>query len=69
MIIDIDIETLFPEGLSDEAISAISAISDVLAEIAMQWESKHYHQLKRFREQQQIDFCDPLKPWCRKKIA
>ena len=64
MTIDIDIETLFPEGLSDEAISAIS---DVLAEIAMQWESKH--QLKRFREQQQIDFCDPLKPWCRKKIA
>jgi hypothetical protein len=49
MIIDIDSETLFPEGLSDEAISAIS---DVLAEIAMQWESKHYLQLKRFREQQ-----------------
>ena len=24
MIIDIDIETLFPEGLSDEAISAIN---------------------------------------------
>ena len=53
----IDIETLFPEGLSDEAISAIS---DVLTEIAMQWESKHYHQLKQFHDQQQIDFCDPL---------
>jgi hypothetical protein len=66
MIIDIDSETLFPEGLSDEAISAIS---DVLSEIALQWESKHYHQLKRFHVQQQIDFCDPLKPWCRKKIA
>ena len=66
MSIDIDIEMLFPEGLSDEAVSAIN---DVLAEIAMQWESKHYHQLKRFREQQQIDFCDPLKPWYRKKIA
>ena len=65
MIIDIDIETLFPEGLSDEAISAIS---DVLAEIAMQWGSKHYYQLKRFC-QQQIDFCDPLKPWCRKNLA
>jgi hypothetical protein len=29
MIIDINIETLFPEGLSDEAISAIN---DVLAD-------------------------------------
>ena len=66
MIIDIDIETLLPEGLSDEAVSAIN---DVLVEIAMQWESKHYHQLKRFHELQQIDFCDPLKPWCRKNPA
>lgn len=66
MIIDIDSETLFPDGLSDEAISAIN---DVLAEIAMQWESQHYHQLKRFRKQQQIDLCDPLKPWCRKNSA
>jgi hypothetical protein len=49
MIIDIDIETLFPEGLSDEAVSAIN---DVLSEIAMQWQSKHYHQLKRFHDQQ-----------------
>jgi DNA-directed RNA polymerase sigma subunit (sigma70/sigma32) len=63
MNIDIDSETLFPEGLSDEAISAIS---DVLAELARQWESKHYHQLKRFHDQHQIDFYDPLKPWCRK---
>lgn len=66
MIIDIDIETLFPEGLSDEAISAVS---DVLAEIAMQWESNHYNQLKRFRKQQQVDFCDPLQPWRRKNSA
>jgi hypothetical protein len=66
MSIDIDSEILFPEGLSGEAVSAIN---DVLAEVAMQWESKHYHQLKRFHEQQQIDFCDPLKPWCRKNPA
>jgi len=32
MIIDIDSETLFPEGLSDEAVSAIN---DVLHEIAI----------------------------------
>jgi len=55
MIIDID--TLSPEELTNEAISAIN---DVLYEIAMQWESKHYHQLKQFHDQQQIDFCDPL---------
>jgi len=66
MIIDIDIETLFPEGLSDETVSAIN---DVLYEIAMQWEGKHYHQLKRFHDQQQIDFCDPLKLWRRKNTA
>ena len=66
MIIDIDSETLCPEGLSDQAISAIN---DVLYEIVMQWESKHYQQLKRFHEQQQIDFCNPLKPWCRKNTA
>jgi hypothetical protein len=59
----IDIDTLFPEGLSDEAVSAIN---DVLAEIAMQWESQHAQQLKRFYAQQQIDRCDPLKPWRRK---
>ena len=64
MMIDIDIDTLFPEGLSDEAVSAIN---DVLAEIAMQWESQHAHQLKRFHAQQQIDCCDPLKP-CAGKI-
>jgi hypothetical protein len=66
MIIDIDIETLFPEGLSDKTVSTIS---DDLSEMAMQWESKYYHQLKRFREQQQLDFCAPLKPWCRKNKA
>ena len=65
MIIDIDIETLFPEGLSDEAISAIN---DVLSEIAMQWESKHYQQLKRFQKQQEINFCDPLQPPAQENI-
>jgi hypothetical protein len=63
MIIDIDIETLFPEGLSDEAVSAIN---DVLYEIVMQWESKHYHQLKRFHKAQQIDLFAPLTPWNRR---
>lgn len=63
MIIDIDIETLFPDGLSDEAISAIA---DVLYEIAMQWENKHYHQLKRFDKARQVDLFDPLEPYRRR---
>ena len=64
MIIDIDIETLFPEGLSDETISAMT---DVLYEFVMQWESQHYHQLKRFHQAQQIDLFDPRQPWNRRK--
>jgi hypothetical protein len=65
MIIGIDIETLFPEGLSDEALSAIN---DALHDIAMQWESKHYHQLKRFKKQQEINFCDLLQPPAQENI-
>jgi hypothetical protein len=55
---------MLPEGLSDEALSAIN---DVLHEAAIQWESKHYHQLKRFQKQQEINFYDPLHLW-RSKI-
>lgn len=66
MSIDSDTDALFPEGLSDEAVSAIN---EVLAEIARQWESQHFHQLKRFHAQQQRDYCDPLKPWRRKNVA
>lgn len=62
MIIDIDSDTLFPDGLSDETISAIA---DVLYEIAMQWENKHYHPLKRFDKARQVDLFDPLEPWHR----
>ena len=64
MIIDIDTETLFPDGLSDEAINAIN---EVLLEIAIQWENKHYNQLKRFYKGQQIDLFDPKQPWNRRK--
>ena len=63
MIIDIDIEALFPEGLSDEAISAIA---DVFYEIAVQWENRHYPQLKRFHRAQQMDLFEQLEPWNRR---
>lgn len=57
MIFDLDIESLFPEGLSDETVSAIA---DVLMELALQWESKNYTQISRYRKQQEIDFSDSL---------
>jgi hypothetical protein len=57
MILDIDIESLFTEGLSDESVSAIA---DVLMEIALQWESKNYTQISRYRKKQEIEFSDPL---------
>lgn len=57
MIFDINLETLFPEGLSDEAVSAIA---DVLMELAFQWESRNYAQISRFRKQQEIGFSEPL---------
>jgi hypothetical protein len=57
MILNIDIESLFPEGLSDETVSAIA---DLLMELALQWESKNYTQISRYRKQQEIDFSDSL---------
>ena len=57
MILDLDIESLFPEGLSDETVGAIA---DVLMELALQWESKNYTQISRYRKQQEIDFSDSL---------
>ena len=66
MIIEIDTETLFPDGLSDEAINAINA---VLLEIAIQWKNKHYHQLNRYYKGQQIDLFDPREPWNRRKTG
>jgi hypothetical protein len=57
MILNIDMESLFPEGLSDETVSAIA---DVLMELALQWESKNYTQIARYRKQQEIDFSDSL---------
>ena len=66
MIIDIDTDTLFPDGLSDEAINAIN---QVLLEIAMQWENKHFPQLKRYHKGQQVDLFDPKEPWNRRKLG
>ena len=55
----IDLETLFPNGVSDETVSAIS---EVLNEIAQQWESAYFHRLRDYA-QQQADLFDSHLPW------
>lgn len=60
----IDYETLFPEGISDEAANAVC---DLLYEIAGQWENHFYHQIKQYQKQHEVDNRDPLQPW-RKKV-
>ena len=56
----IDLETLFPNGVSDETVSAIS---EVLNEIAQQWESAYFHRLRDYYAQQQADLFDSHLPW------
>jgi hypothetical protein len=61
MIIDLD--TLFPEGLSDETVSAIA---ELLNDLAMQWESRYFHRIRAYQARQQIDLFEPDHPWRRK---
>jgi hypothetical protein len=56
----LDLDTLFPEGLTDDTASAIS---DFLNELAVAWESRYLHQLQRYHAQHQSDLFDPEQPW------
>lgn len=55
----IDIEPLFPEDLSDEAASVLSAF---LYDLAGACESRYFTQLQRHHEEQQ-NVHDPDHPW------
>lgn len=61
MIIDLD--TLFPEGLSDETVSAVA---ELLNDIAQQWESRYFQRIRGYQTRQQADLFDPEQPWRRK---
>jgi len=61
MIIDLD--TLLPEELSDETVSAVA---ELLNDIAQQWESRYFHRIRRYQARQQADLFDPEQPWRRK---
>jgi hypothetical protein len=63
MIIDLD--TLFPEGLSDDTVTAVA---ELLNDLAMQWESRYFHRIRTHHARQQTDLFDPDQPW-RRKIA
>ena len=59
----IDLETLFPEGLSDETVCAIA---ELLNDLAMQWESRFFHRIRSHQARQQLDLFDPDQPWLTK---
>jgi hypothetical protein len=61
MIIDLD--TLFPEGLSDETVSAVA---ELLNHIAQQWESRYFQRIRSYQARQQADLFDSIQPWRRK---
>jgi hypothetical protein len=61
MIIDLD--SLFPEGLSDETVSAVA---ELLNDLALQWESRYFHRIRGYQARLQTDLFDPDQPWRRK---
>jgi len=60
---NLDLDTLFPEGLSDETVYAIA---EVLNELANQWESRYFQRIRRFQAKQQLDLFNAEEPWRRK---
>lgn len=60
MILDLD--ALFPEGLSDETVTAVA---ELLNELANQWESHYFHRLRAYQTNQQVDLFDAEEPWRR----
>ena len=54
-----DLDTLFPEGLSDETITAIA---ELLNELASQWESRHFYRIRSYQTRQQLDLFDADQP-------
>jgi len=61
---NIRFEHLFPEGISDETAQVVS---NLLYEIASQWENHFYHQIRQYQKQHEVGNRDPLQPW-RKKV-
>jgi hypothetical protein len=58
MILNLD--SLFPEGLSDETVVAVS---ELLSELANHWESRYFHRIRAYQADQQVDLFDAEEPW------
>lgn len=55
----IDLDAVFPDGISDETAAAVG---DVLAELLMGWETHYLAQIRRHNTgQRNLD--DPEAPW------
>jgi hypothetical protein len=60
MILDLD--SLFPEGLSDETVTAVA---ELLNELVNQWESRYFKRIRAHQANQQVDLFDAMQPWRR----
>jgi hypothetical protein len=58
MILDLD--TLFPEALSDPTVCAVA---ELLNDLANQWESHYFHRIRAYQAQPQRDLFDAEEPW------
>jgi hypothetical protein len=59
----LDLDRLFPEGLSDETATAVA---ELLNELANQWESHYFQRLRAHQANPQVDLFDAAEPWRRK---
>ncbi len=57
---NVDFDTLFPDGISDETAAAIR---DLLNEILFAWESTYLVHLQRHHRARQRKLYDPEEPW------
>lgn len=58
-----DLDTLFPEGLSDETVCAVA---ELLNDLANQWESRYFQRIRAYQVRAQSDLFDAVEPWRRK---
>jgi hypothetical protein len=55
----IDIESLFPDGISDEAAAIVS---NFLWQLTSDWDRRYFVQLTRYNDSRRPP-CDPEQPW------
>ena len=56
---NVDLESLFPDGISDEAAKVVS---DFLWQLISDWDGRYFLQLSRYHDSRRPP-CDPERPW------